>query len=81
MAKEDPGRAIAYAREAREKGFTDPILHRTLGHLFAETGQYGESLKEFSLYLDNPVAGDEPEREAARAFVNDKVLPHLLPPK
>jgi tetratricopeptide (TPR) repeat protein len=74
----DPALAIRHAVKAREAGFDPSLVERTLGYLHAEVGAWKESLEAFTRYLETRPSGDEAEREAARRFVNEKVVPRLL---
>ncbi len=85
----EPSRALDLFVLARRAGYSEPILDRTLGYLYARLGRWEESMESFQAYLDRdelaPAPASDPaadagravERQKARQFLLEKVLPNL----
>ncbi len=82
-----PSRAIDLYQAAKKAGFKNPQvarrIDRSLGYLLAQVGRFEEALERFEVYLERSgaEAPEDPvearDREEARRYVRDEVLPRL----
>lgn len=86
VGTQDAARAVWHYEKARAGGLDPRLVDRGLGYLHAEVGEWAKSLEAFHRYFaalsEAGGAEGEEEREAQteadRAFVNERVLPHVL---